>query len=193
MALDLITLAEYKVYAKINSSEQDDKLNLFIPMVSTLVKNYCGRTFVDYADTATTASTATEYFSEGGKYIYTREQPILSVSKIGYKSSVYDTAYMDMTVDVDYVIDRQFDYIYCINSEDGFVVGPNFIKVQYWGGYADSPEDLKLAVLDLIHFYVKGEALPRKSLNSNQISIEHVKSIDMPPHIKRVLELYRIH
>lgn len=184
--MDLITLADYKIYAKIVSSEQDDRLNLLIPSVSKLIKNYCGRTFVDYAATATT-----EYNSEGGFYIYTREQPIITVTSVESRSDPL-SAYVTLTANIDYVVDLQLDYIYCLFSTEGFYTGPNATKITYKGGYTDVPEDLKLAVLDLVQFYMKGEAAPRKSLNSNQISIEHVKSQDFPPHIKRVLELYRI-
>lgn len=187
--LDLITLAEYKIYAKIQSSEQDDRLNLLIPSVSTLVKTYCGRTFVDYATT-----TKTEYNSEGGRYIYLDEQPILTVTSVMSRSYAAG-AYVTLTPDVDYVIDKQFDYLYNISDEEGFPTGPNATKIIYTGGYEDPPEDLKLGVMDLVQFYVKNESVMRKSLNSNQVSVEYTRTLpqDFPPHIKRVLELYRIH
>ena len=185
--LDLVTIAEYKEYAKISSTEQDDKLNLLIPAVSSLIKNYCGKTFIDHAVTATT-----EYSSDGGLFIYTREQPIITVTSVSTRADPW-AAYYALTVDVDYTIDIPNDYIYCLFSVDGFYIAPNATKIIYTGGFVDTPEDLKLGVLDLIQFYIKGEAQPRKSLNSNQISIEHIKSTDFPPHIKRVLELYRIH
>jgi len=195
MATDLITIAEYKAYAKIQSSAEDDKLTLLIPSVSALVKNYCGRTFVDYASTATTASSisATEYCSDGGFFIYTMEQPIINVVSLQTRSTPFES-YTTRTVDTEYVVDKQNDYIYCLYDEVyGFSTGPNAVKIVYHGGFLDVPEDLKLAVLDLVRFYIRRESVPRAALNSNQISIENTPSVDFPSHIKRVLEIYRHH
>lgn len=195
MATDLITMAEYKAYAKISSSAEDDKLNLLIPSVSTLVKNYCGRTFIDNASTETTATSvsATEYCSDGGFFIYTKEQPILNVVTVKTRSTPFEE-YVTRIENTEYIVDRQNDYIYCIyNSVDGFDSGPNAVQIIYHGGYLEVPEDLKLAVLDLVRFYIRRESVPRAALNSNQISIENTPSADFPSHIKRVLELYRHH
>jgi hypothetical protein len=195
MATDLITIAEYKAYAKIQSSAEDDKLTLLIPSVSALVKNYCGRTFVDHASTVTTATSvsATEYCSDGGFFIYTAEQPIINVVSLQTRSTPYE-AYVTRTVDTDYIIDKQNDYLYCLYDEIyGFSSGPNAVKIVYHGGFLDVPEDLKLAVLDLVRFYIRRESVPRAALNSNQISMENTPSVDFPSHIKRVLELYRHH
>jgi len=195
MANDLITIAEYKAYAKIQSSAEDDKLTLLIPSVSTLVKNYCGRTFVDNASTVTTATSvsATEFTSDGGFFIYTKEQPIINVVSLATRSTPFES-YATRVIDVDYTVDKQNDYIYCLyNDVDGFDTGPNAVKIIYHGGYIEVPEDLKLAVLDLVRFYIRRESVPRASLNSNQISIENTPSVDFPSHIKRVLELYRHH
>lgn len=185
--MELISLDEFKAYSKIRSNEQDEKLNLLIPMVSDLVKKYCNRTFVDYVDTY-----KVEYFSDGGLTVYTGEQPIISISEVASKATVADTAYTALVEYTDYVWDKHKDNIYCLWGDDGFYTFPNSLRVTYKGGYTAIPEDLKLAVLDLIGFYHKGEAVPRKSLNSNQVSVEYSKSSDFPPHIKRVLDLYRI-
>ena len=157
---DLITIAEYKSYAKILSADQDDKLNLLIPSVSALIKTYCGRTFVDHAVTATT-----EYNSEGGFYIYTSEQPLITVTSVSSRGDPL-SAYVTLAADTDYVVDKQYDYIYGLMSEDGFPTGPNATKIVYTGGYIDPPEDLKLAVMDTLQFYMKNESVMRKSLNS---------------------------
>ncbi len=185
--MDLITLEEYKSYTKIRSNEQDDKLNQLIPMVSDLVKIHCGRTFVDYVST-----NKVEYFSDGGLFVYTSEQPIITISEVASRSDPTTTEYTVLTEHADYVYDRSRDRIFCLWGGDGFYALPDSLRITYTGGYTNIPEDLKLGVLDLVQFYQKGEAVPRKALNSNQISVEYVKSMDFPPHIKRILDLYRI-
>jgi hypothetical protein len=185
MATPLVTLEEYKTFAQISSNQQDDRITQLIPMVSFFVKNYCNRKFVDYYNTA-----KTEYWSEGGPYFFTDEQPIREVTSVEIKTSPSGD-YVLATENVDYSWDRAVDCITALNT-DGFPVIPNAVKIIYKGGYSDIPEDLKLGVMDLITYYMKGESSPRKSLNSNQISVEYVTSADLPHHIKRVFDLYRI-
>lgn len=185
MASPLVTLEEYKTFAQISSNQQDDRITQLIPMVSFFVKNYCNRKFVDYYNVE-----KTEYWSDGGNFFFTDEQPIRSVTSVEVKFAP-TSAYEVLTADVDYSWDKAVDCIAALN-EDGFPQFPNAVKIVYKGGYSDIPEDLKLGVLDLITYYLKGESSPRKSLNSNQISVEYVTSADLPHHIKRVFDLYRI-
>lgn len=187
MSFDLISLDEYKAYAKIRSNEQDDKLNLVIPMVSELVKSYCNRRFIDYAK-----DDKTEYCSDGGIMVYTDEQPIITITKLESRADPSDTNYTQLTANTDYVLDKGRDLIFCLWGGTGFYEAPDSLRITYKGGFVNIPEDLKLGVIDLTQFYMKGEAVPRKALNSNQISVEYTKSSDMPAHIKRVFDLYRI-
>ena len=52
MATNLITRAEYKNYLGITSTNKDDEIDLLIPKVSSLIKTYCRRSFIDYYDEA---------------------------------------------------------------------------------------------------------------------------------------------
>jgi hypothetical protein len=187
---NLITLAEYKAYAGIKSTEQDDKINALITSVSSFVKMYCNRSFIDYF-----ATPKVEYYGQGYDLIYLSEQPIvqdtagnpqLTVEVKAYVGDTYTTA----SSDIDYIYDYEIEALRSLYS-DGFPAFPNAIKVTYQGGFDQTPEDLKLGIFDLITYYMKGESTPRKSINSNQISVEYVKSSDLPAHIKRVFDLYR--
>ena len=40
------------------------------------------------------------------------------------------------------------------------------------------------------HYYMKKESTPRKS--GSDVSVQYITNSDFPPHIKRVLDLYRI-
>ena len=188
--MNLITLAEYKLYAGIKSAEQDDKINALITSISSFVKSYCNRSFIDFYDTY-----KTEYYGQGYDILFLKEQPIvtdtsgnpeLTVELKYYAGEAYQTA----IADIDYIYDFELEALKSLN-EDGFPKLPNAVKVTYKGGFDQTPEDLKLGIYDLITYYLKGESSPRKSLNSNQISVEYVKSSDLPAHIKRVFDLYR--
>lgn len=47
---DLVTLAEYKSFVGITSTNFDTEVKSLIPMISEYVKTYCDRTFIDYYD-----------------------------------------------------------------------------------------------------------------------------------------------
>jgi hypothetical protein len=62
-------------------------------------------------------------------------------------------------------------------------------------GYAATPADLKLAIFDLITYYLKDEHKERRTLGGasiqNQGSTSLRDSVAFPDHIKRVLDLYK--
>ena len=51
---DLVSVSEYKAYADITSTTNDAKINTLRGYVSSLVKTYCGRTFIDNYSTTNT-------------------------------------------------------------------------------------------------------------------------------------------
>lgn len=183
MARNLITLADYKLYASINSTDFDDKISSIVTKVSELVKTYCNRLFIDGYDPISSAYLPiTEYTGRDGHY-YPNEFPIQEVISIEYST---DNGATYTTVSGG-AFDRVKEAIYI--PEEGRE-GINAFKITYTGGYQNTPEDLKLACLDLVEYYYKGEYTPRKSTNSN--TVEYITTSDLPSHIKRVLDLYRV-
>lgn len=183
MARLLITLSDYKQYASINSSEFDNKLTSIVTKVSELVKTYCGRLFIDgYNPSTNSFMDIVEYTSIDGNY-YPNEFPIQELVSVEYST---DNGQTYITLD-DCAFDRAREAIYI---PDLGREGINAFKVTYKGGYANTPEDLKLACLDLIEYYYKGESIPKRS--SGSTTLEYITTSDMPPHIKRVLDLYRV-
>ena len=73
--------------------------------------------------------------------------------------------------------------------------GPNAVKVVYKAGYETIPQDLRLAVVDLIMYYHKNEQKQRQTLAGatiqNQSTSSQRDSVAFPDHIKRVLDLYK--
>ena len=194
MGLDLVTLEEYKAYAAINSTNQDAAITALIPIVSQLVKNYCRRTFVDYIDEA-----KTEVF-RGGSTIsrfYLQEFPIISISSFD-RSEDFGQSYVTLEEFTDYVVDLEDDSLVALPySETTTTVFQKLIngyKVSYYAGYPDGiPSDLKVAVLDLLTYYLKndGSVHSPKAPGTNSVQIEYITTTALPAHIARVLNLYK--
>jgi hypothetical protein len=186
---NLITVDDYKTYATISSSDQDEKIELLIPFISQLIKNYCTRSFIDNYDVDTESFTdIIQYYNGGDNYVYTEEFPILSVEEIATSEDNGQT-YTNVLVEyTDYLIDKQNDRLMIFGAED--INYPNYFKITYKAGYSVLPGDLYIAALDLLPYYMKGESSPRKTQSS--VSIEYIRSSDFPHHIKRVLDLYRV-
>jgi len=81
---DLYTVSEYKAYAGINSTNRDAEINLLRAQISSLIKTYCGRDFIDHYATA-----KTEYFDiiSGDNSIFPVELPIVEVVQLLERSS----------------------------------------------------------------------------------------------------------
>lgn len=186
MGLSLVTKAEYKAYAGITSTTQDVQIDAIIPRVSELVKSICNRTFVDF-----TGDAKTEYFEGGGSTYNLEEYPVLSVSSVEY-SADYGNTYESLTEFVDYVWNKKDDSIRSLNP-NGFYYSPNAYRITYTAGYEVLPADLKLAVLDLVTYYMKNDMAvhSNRAQGSNTVQIEYVTSTNLPAHIKRVLDIYR--
>lgn len=195
---NLVSITEYKTYASIASTDSDAKLTILVPAVSNFVRTYCGRNFINQTTAAPVGTEApvvsqtelTQYFSDGGRLFYVNESPVINVISLEQKTYP-GSAYSPLTEYVDYEYDISGDYFVSL-CRDGFPRMPNAIKLTYTGGYTSLPEELKLGIFSLIQYYMKNESSPRKSINHNQISAEYVTSADLPPHIKRVFDLYRI-
>lgn len=201
MGIDLVTLAQYKAYVGITSTTQDAAITALIPRISALVKSICRRTFVDYVN-----DYKTENFRGGDQFVL-QETPVLVVQLVEY-SLDYGATYSEMTEFTDYVLDLENDsivplqvYGYVPDYWDGVLkraATPTFPKringyrVTYTAGYETLPEDLKLAVLDLITYYLRNDSAihTAKSMGANTMQIEYVSTTNLPAHIKRVLDLY---
>ena len=187
MANDLITLAEYKNYIGINSTNQDTVIKTLIPQVSALVKELCRRTFLDYVD-----DFKVEIVKGGvNNRILLHETPVLQVASVEF-SEDYGKTYTPLVEYTDYVVDTDNDSIELIAPQYGVIWKLNSFRVTYNAGYESIPEDLKLAVADLIMYYTRNDSAihSHKPVGSNTVLIEYITKTTLPAHIKRVLDLH---
>ena len=184
MGAALVTLAEYKAYAGLTSPSQDGEIAAIIPKVSQLVKSLCRRAFNDYVNDPKVE------VSQGGFYkILLHEGPIINLIEVEH-SSDYGASYKSLVEYTDFILDREN---ICIQRPTGeFPAGINAYKVTYTAGYEQLPEDLKIAVLDLVKYYLKNDGAIHspKAPGTNTVQIEYVTTTALPAYIKRILDLY---
>lgn len=70
---------------------------------------------------------------------------------------------------------------------------PNGVRVIYNGGYTNVPDDLKLAVLEMVKVIYKGRSgADRVSFQGESSQNVKLSIDDFPPQVRRVLNLYRL-
>jgi len=192
---NLITLEEYKEAEGISNPKEDLRISALIPSVSQLVKTYCGNSIIDYYSTNKTETFNIDWNTH---IIQLTESPVNTIVSVEERAS-YQDAYVTLTeANYDYYFDSTTDSIFRTNSSGGYNSwrkGVAAARVVYTAGYENTPEDLKLAVYDLVTYYLKDEYKERRTLGGasiqNQTSTTQRDNVAFPDHIKRVLDLYK--
>jgi hypothetical protein len=194
---DLITVQEYKNAEGMTGNKDDQRLAVIVPQVSDLVKNYFGTSFIDYYSTD-----KIEYFNiedNTTNTVILSECPVTTIDEVAERTS-YSGSYTALTTaDYEYYFDSTADAIIRTNKEGtrrSFPKGMGAVKVTYNAGYSATPNDLKLAIFDLVNYYLRNEHKTQRTLAGatmqQQGSATLRGSTDFPDHIKRVLDLYRV-
>ena len=192
---NLITLAEYKEAEGLQSAKDDLQINSLITSVSQLVKTYCGNSIIDFYSSNKTETFNIDYETYA---VQLTESPVVSIVSVEMRGT-YREAYTTLTTGAyEYFLDEKTDSV--IRTTDGNIYknwprGPGAVKIVYKAGYASTPEDLKLAIADLITYYLKDEHKQRQTIAGasiqNQASTSQRNNVAFPDHIKRVLDLYK--
>ena len=200
---NLVTLQQYKDFAGLQGVKTDARINTIIPQVTQIVKTYCGTSLIDYYSSA-----KTEYFDILDRLttrVMLDEGPIVAVTSVSERDSQSDsyvtliTENSDSSGKYEYVVNDDSDSITRTNSSSNkyWPKGQKSVKVVYTAGYTSCPDDLKLAVFDLIKYYLKDERKDRMTIAGatieNPISTSLAGNIGFPDHIKRILDMYKIY
>ena len=189
---DLVTLAEYKEAEGISSPKEDLRLSSIIPAVSQLVKTYCGNSLIDHYSTNKVETFSIDWDTY---LVQLTESPVNAIVSVQKRDSVTESYSTVPTTD--YYLDTATDSVLYVTGSTykNWPRGAGAVKVTYTAGYASTPKDLKLAVFDLITYYLKDEHKERRTLGGasiqNQGSTSLRDSVAFPDHIKRVLDLYK--
>lgn len=202
----LVSLEETKNFLDITSNKHDGRLSNIIVYASGLVESYCSRKFNldDYE----------EYHDGGLPFIFVNNPPINNAYAVAeYDSTQYvplsggglpTTGLPNLVANANSVVGYTVDFssgkvwkglsvetTSSINNNQGFSPYSRGVKVSYNGGYADLPSDLKLCTLSIVKDIYKG--MDDKIIEFNQERLEKMPySAGFPPHIRRVLDLYRL-
>ena len=193
---NLCTRSDYKAYKKIEHAKDDSQIDVLVTSISELVKTYCGSTLIDYYGSNKTETF--DIFDTGTAEVFLTESPLVSVSSVQERDSITDS-YTTLTANTDYYVDTEHDRIFRIDgdvSSKAWSRGFASVQIVYRAGYSTTPQDLRLAIYDLITYYLKEEYKGRKSMAGatlqNETSTSIREDIGFPDHIKRVLDMYRV-
>ena len=186
---DLITIDDYKTARGISSIKEDLKLSPLIPSVSQLVKTYCGNSIVDFY---TTNKVETVNMDWDTHIVQLTESPVNTIVSVEKRDSVTESYTTVPTTD--YYLDKKTDSVLYVTGSTykNWPRGAASVKITYTAGYASTPADLQLAVIDLVNFYYKDEYKGRRTLAGATLeNVPVVEAVGFPAHIKRVLDLYK--
>jgi hypothetical protein len=197
---DLVTLAEYKEFKNINSATRDGKFQTIITYASSLIENYCARKFVDYAS----SPGVTEWFDSNTEIVYLKHFPLIQVNSVNISTDggITQTALTQDDPDfAGFFVDLEEGTVRTQKTGDRFQTSSNYntpyrsLEVNYFAGYSDvdnMPGDLKMAILDTISYIDSNEEKPSQALLGATIDnpLPYIAN-SFPPHIRRVLDLYR--
>ena len=194
---NLIDRQTYKDMQGITSTTNDFILSTFIDSVSQLVKTYCNNTFVDHFSVA---NKKIETFSidYNTHFVQLTESPVNTIIAVKERTTI-SSAYTDIiSTTSKWYLDSSTDSIYRSNGANGyqsFPTGPGAVVIEYTAGYSNVPEDLKLAVIDLVTYYFKDQTKSRQTIAGASLQVNPTSTmrgnIGFPDHIKRVLDLYK--
>ena len=196
---NLLTLDEFKLLEGINSTQNDDKFEQLLTGVSTLVRNYTGQTF----DTYIGSPGKTELFDIqwDSHAVQLEETPVIEITGV-FERKTQGEAYTELFRDgtngkYEWYFDPLTESV-IRTHESGhyrtFPFGVGSVKVTYTAGYTSIPEDLKLAVADIVTYYHKQEYKQQQTIGSTtrEGAVATIRNDSgFPDHIRRVLDLYR--
>jgi hypothetical protein len=195
---DLITLDDYKSSKGITSTTRDGKLQNLITQITQLIEHYCNRKFTQFA---TSGNGKVEWHDGKTNKVFLDAFPVISV--VSVKTSA-DGGVTQITLtegasdNTGYFVDLEEGSVFLQVSVGKFITSYNLpyrsLEIDYLAGYtADNiPADLKLCTIDLVHYYENNEQVNTKSLLGGTLDnpLPYLAN-SFPPHIRRILDLYR--
>jgi|TARA_B100000073_G_scaffold15582_1_gene12692 hypothetical protein len=186
---NFITLQQFKDAEGIQSPRDDYKLTRIIDSVSALVKTYCGNSIIDHFSTNKVEEFNIDWDTH---VVQLTESPVNTIVSVQKRDSVTDSYATVNTTE--YYLDKKTDSVLYVTGSNykNWPRGAGAVKVTYTAGYASTPVDLQIAVIDLINYYFKDEHKTRRTLSGATMeNAPQGEGRGFPDHIKRVLDMYK--
>lgn len=153
-----ITLADTKEYLGISSgdTDNDDRIINLINRATQVVETYLGRTVLQ-------ATYTNEVYDGTGSYdLLLNNYPVSSVTSLAKRDTPYTDSWNDTVDSNDFYVDSVNGTITKVTA---FSEPPAQYRVTYVAGYAlaDVPNDLSLAVLDIVSYLWNAKGSQGKS------------------------------
>lgn len=195
---NLITLDEFKLDKGLTKSDEDARLEQIISQVSEIIQTYISK------DYSLAGSEVTEIIDlcYDSDVIFLENYPIDSIVEITTLTPhLYDSTVFWPLEDAEYILDGPNGKLY--RTKGIWPQGRGVLKVTYKlagdasAGADNVPATIRRAAIDLVAYYRYEEYKDSKSTkgstinNSTGSGNKNVSDTSFPPHIQRVLDLYR--
>lgn len=138
---NLVTQQEVEAHLKLTPNSKTALITHLLPKASALVERFCERVFA--------STTYYEvYDGPGGYELMLDNAPIISVSKLSQDIDIEASTYGDLITGAEQLLKKKQGIVELFNET--FTKSHKNVYIDYVAGYATTPEDVKLVVLDLI-------------------------------------------
>lgn len=178
---NIITLAGYKDYAGIKSTQSDDQLQVAIDYACSLIEQYCNTKFepTGIADRRVTVLP--------GEYeLVIPHAPVISVAEVKTVQDGEDVEILDLAqcyVELD-------TGILTLPYDVSVPYRRNNVSLSYTYGYATVPAAVALAAYELVTHISKREYMKSKSVDGQNANFADPKIL--PTHIRTALDLFKV-
>lgn len=193
----IVNLTNMKTHLNINTSGQDDFLDMTLAAITKKFETYCKRVFV--------ATTYTEYHSGNGRsgFFYINNPELIAISSLKEDSnrdfaiaSLYDTsAYIGFSAEGRVELLSNADVVTTTLQPAVFGRGQQNIEIIYTGGFSDMPEDLQLGCKEWVSRLYHRRDKKKWSIQSyskGDVSTSFETTGRIPDDIREMLDPYKI-
>jgi hypothetical protein len=185
--MSIITLTEYKAYKRINSDTKDSQHQLLLDAASTYIFSYCNSVFL------APATDYVELYNGNQEYILLDSPLVTTLTSVMYSSKEDATFDKTLAEYTDFVVEKDIGKITAIDGCLTYAKTPvDTLQVTYTAGYTEYPEDVKLACVNLVDYYMEEQYTPSKSLAGASVQnlVLSNEAARPPAHIRMVLNSY---
>ena len=195
--MDLITLEEYKSYNALSDNpKEDERISLLISSVSSLIQAYLKLDFVGGR-----TITEVQFLDYDTNIIFLENYPVVGPVTVT-ESDRYtndSSVHVSLVSNIDYVLNASEGTLLRTYTLGGFAnwpLSPGIVTINYSTAsrfgidLEDLPNDLKLATIELVKYYMKEEYRQSKTVQGTSIVNTLSEGKDFPQHIQVILDRY---